>query len=201
MAGLLDDDAKAEIASELLERLRAAAPPGMLLLDARLVAPGEKTLGELVAGADFAVDVEPEQLDGLAARVSELLAGGELVITRAQRLKKKRNGKRRDVGSKDVSIELRDRLLFAEVDAARGRLRFRLRTDLGGANARPREIAGLLLGADVEDHRMRRERLLARATPDGELIGLRELGSVLRPAHRRHPLLSRERVAESPPPA
>jgi radical SAM-linked protein len=186
MAGMLTDEQRQALADELLVRLRPAAPPGMILLDARLVPPGEKTLGELVAGADFAVELAPEQLEGLRARLEARLEAGALTITRAQRLKKKRNGKRREVGSKDVTIDLGERLVWAQVDEGRGRLRFRLRTDLEGANARPREIAALLLGSEVEDHRMRRERLLARPTPDAELIGLRELGGAWRPAHRRH---------------
>jgi radical SAM family uncharacterized protein/radical SAM-linked protein len=200
MAGMLSEEQRQAIADELLERLRPAAPPGMVLLDARLVPPGEKTLGELVAGADFAVELAPEQLAGLRERVAASLEGGGLTITRAQRLKKKRNGKRREVGTKDVTIDLGERLVWAVVDEARGRLRFRLRTDLGGANARPREIAALLLGDEVEDHRMRRERLLARETPDAELIGLRELGGAWRPAHRRHavpPVRQAEAATES----
>lgn len=191
MAGLLDDDERQAIAEGLLERLRKAAPPGMILVDARIVAPGEQTLGELIAGADFVIELEPEQLDGLAQRVAGLLAGDPLQITREQRLKKKRKGRRREVGSKTVSIDLSQRLLSVEVDEQQRVLRFRLRTDLEGANARPREIAALLLGQPVEDHRMRRERLLARTEPDGPLVGLRELGGVLRPAHRRHPPLAR----------
>ena len=191
MAGMLDDAARVEIATELLERLRRAAPPGLSLLDARLVAPGEKTLGELIAGAEFAVELESDALVDLAAQVEARMAAGELTITRAQRLKKKRNGKRRDAGSKDVTIDMRDRLSWARVDVEQAQLRFRLRTDVEGANARPREIAALLLGFEVEDHRMRRERLLGRAEPDAELVSLRELGPVLRPAHRRHALLAR----------
>jgi radical SAM family uncharacterized protein len=191
MAGLLGDDERRAIADALLERLRLATPPGMTLIDARIVAPGERTLGELIGGADFAVELEPHQLAGLAPRVAGLLATGDLQITRAQRVKKKHRGKRKEVGSKTVSIDLGERLLSAEVDEQAAVLRFRLRTDLPGANARPRELAALLLGEPVEDHRMRRERLLARETPETELVGLRELGGVLRPAHRRHPPLLR----------
>lgn len=191
MAGLLTDDERRVIADTLLVRLRDATPPGLSLIDARIVAPGERTLGELIAGADFVVELEPEQLDGLAERLAELFATGNLQITRDQRIKQKRRGKRKSVGSKSVTIDLADRLLSAEADEHERLLRFRLRTDLEGANARPRELAALLLGAPVEDHRMRRERLLARPEPDAALIGLRELGGALRPAHRRHPPLLR----------
>ncbi|WP_181198146.1 TIGR03960 family B12-binding radical SAM protein [Enhygromyxa salina] len=186
MAGLLDAAARQTIADELLERLREAAPPGMELLAARIVAPGEKKLGELVAGADFAVELAPEQLPGLGERVSGLLAAGDLQVTREQRIKKKRRGRRREVGTKTVTIDLDQRLLSAAVDSERGLLRFRLRTDIEGANARPRELAALLLGQPVEDHRMRRERLLARPEPESELIGLRELGVAWRAANRRN---------------
>ena len=190
MAGMLSDADRELIAAELLERLRGAAPPGLILIDARLVAQGERTLGELVAGADFAVELEPDAVGGLNERVQAMLADGNLTITREQRVKQKRNGKRKAVGSKTVTIDLDQRLLSAEVDEQDRLLRFRLRTDIVGANARPRELAALLLGAPVEDHRMRRERLLARSEPDvedAELVGLRELGGVLRPAHRRQP--------------
>jgi radical SAM family uncharacterized protein/radical SAM-linked protein len=186
MGGLLDAEQRQAIADELLERLRPAAPPGMILLDARIVPPGEKKLGELVAGADFGLQLRPEQLEGLAERVRALLAAGGLTITREQRIKKKRRGKRREVGTKTVTIDLDERLVWAEVDEQRQLLRFRLRTDLDGANARPREIAALLVGEAVEDHRMRRERLLGRAAAESELVGLRELGGVWRAAHRRH---------------
>lgn len=192
MAGLLNDEDRQAIAATLLERLRGATPPGMTLVDARIVAPGERTLGELIAGADFVVELEDTQLPGLAERIESLLAKGNLQITREQRVKQKRRGKRKSVGSKSVTIDLADRLLAAELDERERVLRFRLRTDLEGANARPRELAALLIGAPVEDHRMRRERLLARAEPEAELMGLRELGGALRPAHRRHPPLVRD---------
>lgn len=187
MAGALTADEREGIAGELLERLRPVAPPGMVLLGARIVAPGEKTLGELVAGADFAVDLGAlsEEVRGqLDTRLAELLGRGELSITREQRIKKKRKGRRKEVGTKTVTIDLKPRLLDADVEGEL--LRFRLRTDLDGANARPREIAALLAGQPVEDHRMRRLRLLARAGEDDELIGLRQLGGAWRAAHRRH---------------
>jgi radical SAM-linked protein len=186
MLGLLDTEQREDIAAGLLERLREVAPPGMHLLDARIVAPGEKTLGELVAGADFAVQLAPDQLSGLRERVDQLLAAGNLCVTREQKVKKKHRGKRREVGSKSVTIDLDQRLLSADVDEDLSLLRFRLRTDVEGANARPRELAALLLGAPVEDHRMRRERLLARLEPEAELIGLRELGGAWRPDSRRN---------------
>ncbi|MCA9700504.1 MAG: TIGR03936 family radical SAM-associated protein, partial [Myxococcales bacterium] len=44
MADLLDEAARQAIADALLERLRAAAPPGMEIVSARIVAPGELTL-------------------------------------------------------------------------------------------------------------------------------------------------------------
>jgi len=189
MAGLLSTADRAEIAADVLERLLDVAPPGMRLIGARIVAPGEKTLGELVAGADFAVELgalSEEARAGLGARVQALLAEDGLSITREQRIKKKRGGRRKGVGMKTVTIDLGPRLLAVEVDDEQ--LRFRLRTDLVGVNARPREIAALLAGEHVEDHRMRRLRLLGRpevAELDSELVGLRELGGVWRPAHRR----------------
>ncbi|MFO7561841.1 MAG: TIGR03960 family B12-binding radical SAM protein [Enhygromyxa sp.] len=197
MAGLLTAEDRQEIAEALLERLRPMTPPGMSLVDARIVAPGERTLGELIAGADFVVELDDEQLPGLAARVEGLLARDDLQITREQRIKQKRRGKRKSVGSKTVTIDLADRLLAAEVDEDQRLLRFRLRTDIEGVNARPRELAALLLGQPIEDHRMRREGLLAWVEPGAELVGLRELGEALRPAHRRHPPLRPQSSATS----
>ncbi|NVB41677.1 TIGR03960 family B12-binding radical SAM protein [Pseudenhygromyxa sp. WMMC2535] len=192
MAGLLSDDEREAMADVLLERLRPVAPPGMVLLGARLVPSGEKTLGELVAGADFGVALEglsDAARTGLRARVDELLASEGLTITREQRVKKKRRGRRKQVGSKTVTVDLGPRLLAVEIDEQADLLRFRLRTDLEGVNARPREIAALLAGETVEDHHMRRLRLLARPQKDAEpdtLISLRELGGAWRALERRH---------------
>ncbi|MCA9701377.1 MAG: TIGR03936 family radical SAM-associated protein, partial [Myxococcales bacterium] len=138
MAGMLDDETREAIAAALLETLQPKAPPGMILLAARLVPSGERTLGELVAGADFAVDlraVPAELRAGLAARVAEIMGSDELSLTREQRVKKKRNGKRKDAGSKLVTIDLGPRLLAATVvqDGEQDELRFRLRTDIVGA--------------------------------------------------------------------
>ncbi|EDM74293.1 hypothetical protein PPSIR1_09301 [Plesiocystis pacifica SIR-1] len=186
MAGLLSAEERQAIADDVFARLQDSTPPGMVLLGARIVAPGEKTLGELVAGADFAIELSGLSADArarLEARVGGLLAGEELTITREQRVKKKRNKRRRQVGTKTVVVDLRPRLL--DVSVGEAQLRFRLRTDLEGANARPREIAALLTGQHVEDHQMRRLRLLGR-DGEGDWLSLRELGGVWRAAHRRH---------------
>jgi radical SAM family uncharacterized protein/radical SAM-linked protein len=188
MAGLLDEREREAIAAELLARLQPVAPPGLLLVEARLITPNEKTLGELIVGADFAAeldDIEPALREGLDDRVAELLERGGLSITREQRVKVKRKGRRSDKGSKTVTIALDDRLVWAVVDREHGLLRFRLRSDVEGPSARPRELVELLVGQAIEDHRVRRERLLARRD-DGSLVGLRELGATWRPAHRHH---------------
>lgn len=189
MAGLLDDAERETIATELLARLQPVAPPGLLLVEARLMTPNEKTLGELIVGADFAAeldDLEPSLRADLAERVTALIAGGGLSVTREQRIKVKRKGRRSDKGTKSVTITLDDRLVWAIVDHEHGLLRFRLRSDVEGPSARPRELVELLVGQGIEDHRIRRERLLARHEDDGAMVGLRELGAVLRPAHRHH---------------
>lgn len=201
MAGLLDEAERAAIARGLLERLQPVAPPGLLLLDARLTTPNEMTLGELIAGADYAAELDdlPVALrEGLSARVAELLAAGGLSITREQRVKVKRKGRRSDKGSKSVTIDLAERLIWTHVDHEHGLLRFRLRSDLEGPSARPRELVELLVGQPIDDHRIRRERLLARRE-DGTLVGLRERGPVWRPAHRHHG--GRRVEADAPTPA
>ena len=188
MAGLLDDEERQAIAAELHARLQPVAPPGLLLVEARLMGPNEKTLGELIVGGDFAAeldDLEPVLREGLAARVAELLGQGGLSVTREQRVKVKRKGRRSDKGSKSVTITLDERLVWAIVDREHGLLRFRLRSDVEGPSARPRELVELLVGQAIDDHRIRRERLLARGEDDA-LVGLRELGPVSRPAHRHH---------------
>jgi hypothetical protein len=145
------------------------------------------TLGELIAGADFAAELDelsPAQRGALAERIASLRAG-ELSITREQRVKVKRKGRRSDKGSKSVTIDLGERLVATAVDVEQGLLRFRLRSDLDGPSARPREVVECLVGHAIDDHRIRRERLLSR-DERGELVGLRERGPVWRPLHRHH---------------
>jgi radical SAM family uncharacterized protein/radical SAM-linked protein len=187
MAGLLDEHDRDAIARALLERLQPVAPPGLVLVDARVTTPNEMTLGELIAGADFAAELDeltPAQRGALAERIASLRSG-ELSITREQRVKVKRKGRRSDKGSKSVTIDLGERLVSTAVDVEGGLLRFRLRSDLEGPSARPREVVELLVGTAIDDHRIRRERLLTR-DEQGTLVGLRERGPVWRPLHRHH---------------
>ncbi len=212
MAGLLDEHEREAIACDLLARLQPVAPPGLVLVEARLTAPNEKTLGELIVGADFAAeldDIEPALRERLATRIAELVAAGGLSITREQRVKVKRKGRRSDKGSKIVTIALDDRLVWAIVVTAvrpglelrpNNLLRFRVRNDVEGPSARPRELVELLVGHAIEDHRIRRERLLASGE-DGTLVGLRELGAAWRPAHRHHSGVRRPEVEDLTTPA
>jgi hypothetical protein len=71
--------------------------------------------------------------------------------------KKRRRGK---VPAK--SIDAKRHLLSASVEGSQLRFRLRIAPDGG---ARPREVVEALLGHRLDDHRMRRVRLLAK---DGE---------------------------------
>ncbi len=57
------------------------------------------------------------------------------------------------------------------------------RSDLPGATARPREVVKLLLGEAVEEHRMRRDRLLMR--DESGFKDLRSAQTVWRDPSRR----------------
>ncbi|HEY8380098.1 MAG TPA: TIGR03960 family B12-binding radical SAM protein, partial [Nannocystis sp.] len=75
MAGLWTDDDRAREAADLHARLGAVAPPGLQILAVRVLHHGERRLGELVAAADYAVDLGPELAAAVAAALPERLAG------------------------------------------------------------------------------------------------------------------------------
>ncbi len=177
MAGMLAADERRRMADEVLERLRACAPRGLRFLSARLVEPGEKKLAHLIAAADHAVTLGPDQAARLRRELGAQLASDEpLVVRRA--LHRKRRGPRRGPGDpKHRDIDVRAHLLAASVDDDADLLRFRLRIDAGGG-VRPREVVQALLGETVADHCMRRTALLAR---DGDrLVRLSTLGATFR---------------------
>ncbi len=179
MSGDLDDDRRRAIAHDLTLRLREVAPPGMEVLEARIVAPGERRLGELVAGADFSVQLEARQLEALRTNLPEILARDELWVTRQVKPpRKKARGRAKPVPLATKEVDVRPFLVSTRVDEEEGRLSFRLGRDERGASARPREIVALLVGEPVADHLFRRERILA-LTETG-LTSLRQLGAAWR---------------------
>jgi radical SAM family uncharacterized protein/radical SAM-linked protein len=175
MAGLWDDERRAAEGAALLARLAAVAPPGMTVVDARILAPGERRLGELIAAADYSVAIGPERAATLAGELPARLAG-PLPMTRAAK-SKRRGLKAGDAGAGET-IDVRPRILSASVDAAAGILRVRIAmsAESGEAGARPREVVQALCGEPVPDHRVCRDRLLARSG-EGH-VSLRALGPV-----------------------
>ena len=182
LGGLLGDDEREAMAADLLERLRRVAPPGLALRTARLVGPDELRLGQLVAAADYAVELPEAAARVLSAELSTRLEG-PLAIERV-RHKKKRRGKRRPTGARQQTqvVDVKSTLLSAVVEGTS--LRFRLRLD-GKGGARPREVVQALLGERVPDHHMTRERILVRK--DDALVGIDQVGACPRPPSAPRP--------------
>ena len=136
-----------------------------------------------------------EAAAAVAAALPVLMAG-PLMIERAA----KQGRKRLPGGVKPAPelVDVRPRILAAEVDVAAGLLRFRLDmfSEPGeegpSKGVRPREVVQALCGAPVADHRVCRERLLARGE-GGALVGLRGLAPVFNAMGERW-----RRAAEDP---
>jgi hypothetical protein len=173
MAGMWSEEDRAREGAALLDKLRAAAPPGLEFVGLRVLGPGERKLGELIAAADYAADIGAEQAAALAPVMAERLAG-PLTVTRAGKARAGR-GRRAEVGG-EHAIDIGEALLAAAVDPESGVLRFRVRLSSDAPGARPREVVQALVGAAVPDHRIVRERLLAER--DGDFVGLAALGPV-----------------------
>jgi radical SAM family uncharacterized protein/radical SAM-linked protein len=153
MADMLAADDRDALAQSLLSRLRETAPPGLVLRHARLCESNETRLGKLVGAADYAVDLDDATT--AAAALHERLQHDTLIVERGVVPKKRRSGGK--VPPK--SIDVKRHLLSASVEGSQ--LRFRLRIAPEGG-ARPREVVEALLGHRLDDHRMRRVRLLAK---------------------------------------
>ncbi|MCX4245725.1 TIGR03960 family B12-binding radical SAM protein [Paraliomyxa miuraensis] len=184
LGGMLSTEERETIAGQLLERLRAVAPPGLVLRSARLVGPDELRLGQLVAAADYAVTLNPEQAQALAARLAGRLAEPTLAIERVSHKKSRRGNKRRPgPRSPEVAtVDVKASLIHARLDGTT--LRFRLRVDAEGG-ARPREVVQVLLGERLPDHLTTRQRLLVRK--DGALVSIEDAGVCLRPPTQPRP--------------
>ena len=195
MAGLWSEERRAAEAAALHERLAAVAPPGLAIVALRMLAPGERRIGELIVGADYAVTIGVEEAAAVVAALPGRMAG-PLMIERAA----KQGRKRLPGGVKPAPelVDVRPRILAAEVDVAAGLLRFRLDmfSEPGeegpSKGVRPREVVQALCGAPVADHRVCRERLLARGE-GGALVGLRGLAPVFNAMGERW-----RRAAEDP---
>jgi len=182
MAGLWNEARREVEAAALLERLTAVAPPGLTIVAIRIVAPGERRIGELIAGADYSVAIGTEMAAEVAAALPGRLAG-PMPIERAVKVSKRR-GLKAGKGGEHLEIDVRPRVIAAEVDVPAGILRFRLdlsqepgESETPNKGVRPREVVEALCGAPVPDHRVCRDRLLAR-TAEG-FVPLRSLGPLL----------------------
>jgi radical SAM-linked protein len=177
MAGFLDEGEREVMERDVLARLRGFAPPGLDFVDVRLVRFGEMRIGELVAGAEYALWLDAGHRSTLEAALPGVLAGESLVVERVQA--KKGRGKR--VGGSST-VDIRPLLLDARVEG--DWLRFRVRLDPERGSVRPRELVKALLGAGVPDHHFRRVALLT-ALEDGSYVPLSSRTFTWRPEHRR----------------
>ncbi len=182
MAGMWSDEDRAREGAALLERLREAAPPGLEIVDLRVLGQGERRLGELIAAADYAVEIGASAAAELAPTLAERAAAPHEVV-RAGKARKGR-GLQATVGD-GVAVDVAGALVEASVDAAAGVLRFRVRLNSDAPGARPREVVQALLGASVPDHTITRERLLARV--EDAFVGLRALGPSFSPRRAAEP--------------
>ena len=158
MAERWTEDERVQRARDLKARLLAVAPPGLSIVDARLLLPDEERLGRLVAAADYVVPLPPDTLAEVAAALPERLAS-DLVIERSIPAKKRRGKRGGRVPPRSVPIDVGAALRSATISD--GALHLSLSLD-GSATARPREAVQALLGHAVPDHWIRRRRLLAR---------------------------------------
>ena len=80
MEGTLTVAEREDMAREVLEALAPHTPPGMELTKARIVAPGEKRLGELIDGADYRVTLDREQAALTRDRLPGLMAQDSIMV-------------------------------------------------------------------------------------------------------------------------
>lgn len=112
--------------AEVLERLRAAAPPGLDFNEAEAVAPGRAAR---VGAVRFEFDVPHDRRDAVRAALAELLSSDRRPYTRHR-------------PDRTVEIDLRPFVLDAELNTE-GTLTFRLKVTPEGS-ARPEEFVGVL---------------------------------------------------------
>jgi hypothetical protein len=178
MAGLLSPEDRLALGEALLERLRAVAPPGLELVAARMVEPGEAKLAHLVEAADYEVDLPADIAARLEGSLAERLEAPTLTVQREVRGKKRR-GKRAQgrVLPTQKDVDVKAFLMDARLEGTR--LHFRLSMPPEGG-ARPREVVEALVGERVDDYRFRRRRLLSRRGE--QWVPLVQRGRVLRPS-------------------
>jgi len=157
MTGGVGTDERGQLATLLLERLRAVVPPGFVVLGAELLGDDDLRLGQMIGAADFAVRLPADAPGDLPQRLAGTLAATSLPMLRSKHDRRRVGG----TPPPGVTIDVRPHVLSAAIDEATGELHFRLRMEPTGT-ARPREVVSALLGLELGEHAMRRVRLLAR---------------------------------------
>lgn len=85
--------------AELVRRLQAAAPPGLMIEQARPIGGQQPKLQRLIQAAEFEVPLRPEEAPGLEGRVAQVLAMPQLI--------RQRRGKGYDLRTLIEALELR----------------------------------------------------------------------------------------------
>lgn len=183
MADRLDAASRDAIAADVVARLDGVAPAGIEVYAARIVAPGEHKASELVIGAEYTVTLDPELADVTRERLAGPALDGPWTVTRKPKQKRRGKGTRRP-SAPPAEVQLDVRSIVSDVMVDGATLRFRLRTDVPGVTARPREIVTLLTGAVVSEHRFARRCFLV-SDLSGGVLSLQQLGGRLRPPERR----------------
>jgi radical SAM-linked protein len=113
---------------EVLRRLAAVSPPGLVWLEAEVVTCGRVAQAEAVA---YQLDVPADRLDAARAALATFLASSAWTYCRYRRDR-----------DRHVTIDLRPYVLDAELDAT-GAFRFRMKISPNGS-ARPEELIDAL---------------------------------------------------------
>ncbi|TPV97147.1 MAG: TIGR03960 family B12-binding radical SAM protein [Myxococcales bacterium FL481] len=181
MADRLSVADRERMAHDLVSRLTGVAPAGIDVFAARVLAPGEHKASELTVGADYEVVLGRELAEATRQRLAGVALTGPWLVTRAPKLKRRRKGARAATGE---VRELDIRPIVSHVEIAEDTLRFRLRTDVAGVTARPREVVALLVGSTVSEYRFIRRGFIALDAEE-RAVGLRQLGGRWRASRPR----------------
>lgn len=183
MLGRWDAQTRKTRAAQLLAALQECAPPGLVIRGGRLLEPGERKIGDLVAGADYELLLSDEEVDEVEAQVQKTLAQDEVIVMRTPKRKKKKGkrgrGSKPKAPAEPVPLNILPIVQSMFVDRDRQRLCFRVLSGQEGAKARPREIVQAFCGRPAKEHQMTRVRLLGRSAA-GDLVSLADLGTMLK---------------------
>jgi radical SAM family uncharacterized protein/radical SAM-linked protein len=167
---------------ELVDRLRAAAPAGVIFTDAIRLGPGARKLNRDLAAIEFLVRVDAEQIAALGLGDTDLddapaalLARDEIPWTVTRRRQPKEVDLRPAID--DVRWVLADevpaRLDFHREGARH--LRVRIRLDAPDIHARPEEVASAMLGEDPGFQAIQLARTALLRAADAGWSGVHEI--------------------------